>query len=109
MIKQVKLGSNVETLFGTLDENLRMLESSLNLRSHLTQDSLEIEGDDANVERMERILEDYGQLTREGITFTNGDLRGYLKVAAEDPSRSLRSMVMSGRQRVFGKKSVGPK
>jgi phosphate starvation-inducible protein PhoH and related proteins len=109
MIKQVKLGSNVETLFGTLDENLRMLESSLNLRSHLTQDSLEIEGDDANVERLERILEDYGQLTREGITFTNGDLRGYLKVAAEDPSRSLRSMVMSGRQRVFGKKSVAPK
>ncbi|MBI2816089.1 MAG: PhoH family protein [Acidobacteria bacterium] len=109
MIKEVKLSGNVEILFGTLDENLRMLESSLNLTSSLKEDSLEIEGDDANVERMERILEDYGQLTREGITFTNGDLRGYLKVAAEDPSRSLRSLVMTGRQRAFGKKSVVPK
>ncbi len=109
MIKQVKLSGGIETLFGTLDENLRLLESSLGLTAHLKEDSLEIEGEPSNVERMERILEDYSQLLREGLTFNNGDLRGYLKVAAEDPSHSLRSLVMTGRQRAFGKKSVIPK
>jgi len=109
MTKEVKLTTGIETLFGTLDENLRLLESSLNLRAHLKHDSLEIEGEPENVERMERIVEDYGELVKEGVTFGNGDLRGYLKVAAEDPTRSLRSLVMTGRQRAFGKKAVVPK
>lgn len=109
MIKEVKLGQGIETLFGTLDENLRLLESSLHLKSHLKNESLEIEGEPASVERMERIVEDFTQLVKEGVTFSNGDLRGYLKVAAEDPSQSLRSLVISGRQRNLGKKSVVPK
>jgi len=109
MIKEVKLTNGIETLFGTLDENLRLLESSLNLKAQLKDDSLEIEGEPASVDRMERILEDYGQLLKEGVSFNNGDLRGYLKVAAEDPAHSLRSLVITGRQRAFGKKSVVPK
>ncbi len=109
MRKEVKVTSGIETLFGTLDENLRLLESSLHLTAHLKHDSLEIEGDEANVERMERIVEDYTQLLREGVTFNNGDLHGYLQIAAEDPSRTLRTLVIAGRQRNFGKKSVIPK
>src|SRR5690242_13783190 len=109
MRKQVKVSSGIETLFGTLDENLRLLESSLHLTAHLKQDCLEIEGEEADVERMERIVDDYTQLLKEGVTFNNGDLRGYLKVAAEDPTYSLRALVTSGRQRNFGKKSVIPK
>src|ERR1700674_3104676 len=109
MTKEVKLSKGIETLFGTLDENLRLLESILHLKAHLKHDSLEIEGEPADVERMERIVEDFSQLVSEVVSFNNGDLRVYLKVAAEGPSYSLRSLVMSGRQRAFGKKSVVPK
>ena len=109
MRKEVKLSSGIATLFGTLDENLRLLETTLQLTAHLKNDSLEIAGEPVNVERMERIVEEYGQLVKEGISFNNGDLQGYLQVVAEDPSFSLRSLVLSGRQRSFGKKSVVPK
>jgi len=109
MKKEVKLSSGIETLFGTLDENLRLLESSLHLTAHLKDDSLEIEGEPANVDQMERIVNDFSQLVKEGVSFNNGDLRGYLKVIAEDPSYSLRTLVMTGRHRNFGKKSVVPK
>ncbi|MCH7979209.1 MAG: PhoH family protein [Acidobacteria bacterium] len=109
MRKEVKLNSGIETLFGTLDENLRLLETTLQLTARLKNDSLEIEGEPANVERMERIVEEYGQLVKEGLSFNNGDLQGYLKIVAEDSSFSLRSLVLSTRQRSFGKKSIVPK
>ncbi|MBI4465193.1 MAG: PhoH family protein [Acidobacteria bacterium] len=109
MRKEVKLSSGVETFFGTLDENLRLLESSLHLTAHLKKDSLEIEGAAESVERMERILEDYRQLVREGVSFNNGELRGYLKLVGEDPSFNLRALVASARQRSFGKRPVVPK
>ena len=109
MKKEVQLTSGVETLFGTLDENLRLLESALHLTAHLKNGSLELEGDDASVARMERIVEDYGRLLKEGFTFANGDLRGYLQIVAEDPSAGLHALVTQGRQRQFGKKPVVPK
>jgi phosphate starvation-inducible PhoH-like protein len=71
--------------------------------------SLEIEGDPACVARAEGILEDYVALIREGHSFSNGDFNSYLRVMIEDPGVSLRGLVMSGRQRNFGKKTVLPK
>jgi phosphate starvation-inducible PhoH-like protein len=58
---------------------------------------------------MERIVEDYGQLLKEGVSFSNGDLLGYLKIVAEDPTASLSGLVTSGRHRQYGKKPVVPK
>lgn len=109
MKKEVKLTAGIETLFGTLDENLRLLETTLHLTAHLKNGSLEIEGEQANVERMERIVEEYGQLVNEGVSLSNGDLLGYLKIVAEDPSTGLRALVTSGRHRQYGKKPVVPK
>ena len=109
MRKEVKLTRGIEALFGTLDENLRLLEASLRLKAHLKNDSLELEGEPQDIERMEQIVTDYSQLVKEGVSFNNGDLRAYLKVAVEDSSTSLRSLVTNGRQRVFGRKSVVPK
>ncbi len=109
MKKEVQLTTGIETLFGTLDENLRLLETALHLSAHLKNGTLEIEGDPANVERMERIVEDYTQLLKEGVTFNNGDLLGYLKIVSEDPASSLHQLVSSGRHRQYGKKPATPK
>ena len=74
-----------------------------------TSDSIEIEGDSANVLRAEGILIDYAALLKEGFVFQNGDLNSYLRVVLADPDVTLRSLAYSGRQRAFGKKTLAPK
>jgi phosphate starvation-inducible PhoH-like protein len=105
----VPIVRGIESLFGTRDENIRLLESGLNINTQLIDDSLEIEGEPGNVSRAENILEDYVALVREGHVFNNGDLNSYLRVCTEDPEVSLRALVSSGRQRTFGKKALTPK
>ena len=109
MKASVPIVRGIESLFGTRDENIRLLESGLKVSTQLINDSLEIEGEPANVARAENILEDYVALVREGHVFNNGDLNSYLRVCTEDPEVSLRALVSSGRQRTFGKKALAPK
>src|SRR3981081_4409324 len=105
----VPIVRGIESLFGTRAENIRLIESSLKISTQLIDNSLEIEGEPANVSRAENILEDYVALVREGHVFNNGDLNSYLRVVTGDPEVSLRALVSSGRQRTFGKKLLAPK
>ena len=109
MRASVRISRGVESLFGTRDENIRLLESALDVHTQLVDDNLEIEGEAANVARAENILQDYATLLREGHAFTNGDLNSYLRVVTADPEVSLRTLVQSGKQRNFGKKILAPK
>jgi phosphate starvation-inducible protein PhoH and related proteins len=105
----VQLTTGIESLFGTRDENIRLIESGLDVKTRITSDSIEIEGEDENVLRAENILVDYAALLREGHIFQNGDLNSYLRVVVSDPTVTLKSLVHSGRQRAFGKKTLAPK
>ncbi len=105
----VQIGKGIESLFGTRDENIRLLERGLQVSTNLVDNSIEIHGDAANVKRAETILKDYALLTKEGVIFANGDLNNYLRVVTEDPDVSLSALVASGRQRSFGKKILTPK
>jgi phosphate starvation-inducible PhoH-like protein len=109
MKASVRISRGVESLFGTRDENIRLLESGLNVHTQLVDNNLEVEGDADNVSRAENILEDYNALIREGHVFSNGDLNSYLRVVTLDREVSLRTLVQSGRQRNFGKKMLAPK
>src|SRR5512142_240201 len=109
MKASVRISRGVESLFGTRDENIRLLESGLSVHTQLVDDNLEIEGEAENVSRAENILEDYNTLLREGHIFNNGDLNSYLRVVTVDPEVSLRALVRSGKQRNFGKKLLAPK
>ncbi len=109
MKTSVKISRGIESLFGTRDENIRLLETGLNVRTQLLDDSLEIEGSEDDVARAESILDDYVALVREGQAFSNGDLNSYLRVLTEDRDVTLRDLVASGKQRNFGKKPVAPK
>jgi phosphate starvation-inducible PhoH-like protein len=109
MKASVQISRGIESLFGTRDENIRLLEAGLKVSTHLVDSSLEIEGEEANVVRATDILEEYVALVREGHIFNNGDLNSYLRVVTEDPEVSLRALVSSGRQRNFGKKLLAPK
>src|SRR6202011_409697 len=105
----VQINRGIEPLFGTRDENIRVLESGLKVTASLLHDALEIEGDEPNVIRAASILEDYFALVKEGQALAANELNSYLRVVAEDPEVTLRSLVHSGRQRNFGKKVLAPK
>jgi phosphate starvation-inducible protein PhoH and related proteins len=105
----VPLRRGVESLFGTRDENIRLLEEGLRVKTRILNDTLEIEGDSAGVTRAENILEDYFTLIHEGHLFNNGDLNSYLRVVVADVDTTLRGLVQSGKQRSFGKKVLAPK
>ena len=85
MKASVQISRGVESLFGTRDENIRLLETGLRVNTNLVDSRLEIEGEDADVSRAEGILEEYVALVREGHVFNNGDLNSYLRVVTEDP------------------------
>ncbi|HWR53944.1 MAG TPA: PhoH family protein [Bryobacteraceae bacterium] len=105
----VQISRGVESLFGTNDENIRVLEDTLKISTQLRDDSLELEGAELDVARAESILEEYVSLIQEGHVFNNGDLNSYLRVVTQDRDISLRALVTSGRQRNFGKKVIVPK
>jgi len=105
----VQISRGIESLFGTRDENIRLIEDGLNIRTRLLNDSLEIEGEEVSVTRAAQILNDYAALVREGHAFNNGDLNSFLRVVTADPGTSLRNLVESGKQRTFGKKVIAPK
>jgi phosphate starvation-inducible protein PhoH and related proteins len=109
MKASVRISKGVESLFGTRDENIRLIESGLTVHTQLVDNNLEIEGEAENVSRVENILEDYNALMREGHVFNNGDLNSYLRVVTLDRDVSLRALVHSGKQRNFGKKILAPK
>ena len=105
----VQITRGIESLFGTRDENIRVIESGLNVRTRLLNDRIEIEGEETNIERAAGILGDYAELIGEGVVFNNGDLNSYLRVVTADPETTLRRLVDSGKQRSFGKKQIAPK
>lgn len=109
MKSTVQISRGIESLFGTRDENIRLIENSLQVRTRLLNDALEIEGRAESVARAAGILNDYAALTREGHVFNNGDLNNFLRVVTADSETSLRGLVESGKQRSFGKRVIAPK
>src|SRR4051794_10466956 len=106
----IQIARGIEPLFGTRDENIRLLESELHLETRLLDGQrLEVEGEEPEVHRAERILTDYVDLVGEGHIFNNGDLNGYMRIVTADPTSSLRRLVESGKSRAFGKKVLAPK
>jgi phosphate starvation-inducible PhoH-like protein len=110
MKASIQISRGIESLFGTRDENIRLLESQLGLRTHLKEGNLlELEGDEDQVRRAEQIVADYVDLVKEGAAFNSGDLNNFLRVVTADQNVSLRRLVESGKSRSFGKKVLAPK
>jgi phosphate starvation-inducible PhoH-like protein len=109
MKKNIDITQNIETLFGTRDENLHLLEEGLNVTIDLKADSVEIEGAARDVARAEQVFADYDHLQRTGFVFNNGDLGSMLRILASDSTATLRGLAEAGRQRSFGKRTVQPK
>ena len=109
MKKSVTFGQGLEPIFGTLDENLRFLESAFEVRISLAENNLIIEGSDNQVEIIERLILDYHQVRREGVNFSNGDFKSIINIISEDSSLRLRDCFPSAKTRFCGRKAVSPR
>src|SRR5262245_1660772 len=83
----------LESLFGPYDQNIKYLESLLSVRVGGRGGELIVEGDEADVAIVERILKDYGQLFEEGRTLSAGDLRNAFRQIADDRTSTLRELL----------------
>ncbi|PYS45633.1 MAG: hypothetical protein DMF68_21660 [Acidobacteria bacterium] len=99
----------LETLFGVHDQNIKYLESLLDVRINARGQDLTVDGDPKDVETVERILEDFAELFTEGKTFTDRELREAFAQIAEDRAYSLRDYFTKARFNPAGKKQVAPK
>jgi phosphate starvation-inducible PhoH-like protein len=109
-LKKIELPPRgLETLFGVHDQNIKYLESLLDVRIDARGQDVSIDGDPADVETAQRILEDFSDLFKEGKTFTDKELREAFAQIAEDRAFSLRDYFTKTRFNPAGKKQVAPK
>lgn len=106
MRKKIEITPNLETLFGSRDENLHILEDGLRVSIDLLSDSIGLEGPAEGVARTEQIFADFEHLRRSGYTFHNGDLGSMLRVVMADRAATLRGLAEAGKQRSQGAKRV---
>ncbi|HXC68407.1 MAG TPA: PhoH family protein [Pyrinomonadaceae bacterium] len=99
----------LETLFGVHDQNIKYLESLLDVRIDARGQDVSIDGDPKDVETVERILQDFSDLFKEGKHFTDKELREAFAQIAEDRAFSLRDYFTKARFNPAGKKQVAPK
>jgi len=99
----------IETLFGPIDENLRHLESALNVSLKTSGHDVIAEGQPDDVARAERVLGQLGALLREGYRFERGDVRTAAQLLTEHPGIELQEYFLKGRPRSAGRKQVVPK
>ena len=75
-IKKIELPPRgLNTLFGVQDQNLKYLETLLNLTIGARGNELTIDGDPEDIKTVEQILKDFAQLFDEGSTFSDKELR----------------------------------
>jgi phosphate starvation-inducible PhoH-like protein len=109
-LKKIELPPRgLETLFGVHDQNIKYLESLLAVRIDARGQDVSIDGDPADVETVQRILEDFSELFKEGKHFTDKELREAFAQIAEDRAFSLRDYFTKARFNPAGKKQVAPK
>jgi phosphate starvation-inducible protein PhoH and related proteins len=109
MKKSIEITPHIETLFGTRDENLHVLEDGLHITIDMRSNAIELHGATTAVERAQQVFADYDHLRRAGHVFNNGDLNSMLRVLMADPKATLRGLAEAGRQRATGRRTVQPK
>ena len=108
--KALPITPGIEPLYGTRDENLRLLEDGLHVTIDLRSDAIHITGDETQVSRTMSVFSDFDALRKAGVTLQNGELHALLKLVVADPASTLRGLVDAGKQRSAGvKRMVQPR
>ncbi len=99
----------IETLFGSLDESLKSLESVLNVKLKTSGHDVVVEGNADAVARAERVFEQLAGLLREGYRFARGDVKTAAQLLADAPDAALQEYFRPASGRTAGRRQVTPK
>jgi len=109
-LKKIELPpQGLKTLFGVQDQNIKYLETLLDISIGARGNELLVDGEPKDIETVERILKDFVELFDQGNSFTDKELRDAFKQIAEDKSYSLKDYFTRARFNPSGKKAVAPK
>jgi len=95
----LEITPNLEPLFGTRDENLRLMEDVLGVRIDLRSDAVHVNGPEESVGRVKRIFADFEALRKAGVHPHNGELNSMLKLVVADPAATLKGLADAAKQR----------
>ncbi len=102
--------AGMTTLFGAYDDNLRQLESLLNVRIRTQGHELMVEGDAGSTARVARLVEQLGGLMQEGHAISDKDVKTAAQLIAEDADVDLRDhFLKDGQIRTAGKRRIAAK
>ena len=99
----------IETLFGSFDENLKLLENALGVSLKTSGHDIVVEGAADDVARAERTIGQLGNLLREGYRFARGDVKMAAQLIGDDPNVELQEYFLKGPSRAAGRRQVTPK
>ena len=100
----------MSTLFGAFDDNLRQLETLLNVRIRTQGQELLVEGDATSTAKVARLIEQLGALIDQGHSISDRDVKTAAQLVAEDGGVELRDhFLKDGQIRQAGKKRIAPK
>ncbi len=99
MTKTLPLTPGLEPLFGTRDENLKLMERELDARIELGSDAVHVTGPESSLDRIKGIFTDFEHLRQRGVHPHNGELHALLKLVVCDPTVTLRSLIEAGAKR----------
>jgi phosphate starvation-inducible PhoH-like protein len=109
-LKKIELPpQGLNTLFGVQDQNIKYLESLLDVNIGARGNELMLDGDANDIKTVEQILRDFSELFDEGNRFSDKELRDAFKQIAEDRAYSLKDHFTRARFNPSGKKQVAPK
>jgi phosphate starvation-inducible PhoH-like protein len=100
---------SLQLLFGPLDENARFLENLFGVTIQARDSALIIDGEEEDVDALEKILSDFTELVDKGHSISNGDLKSAFKQIAEDAALSLHDFFPKMQLLSTGRRQVTPK
>jgi len=114
-MKKIALAEGeLQALFGVHDENLRHLESDLDITVSARDREVFLEGDDRGVEIAAKVLTELGELISKGYELEDKDVQTALRIAKDAPQISLErffsnSGIQTARDRLVRPQGVNQK
>jgi len=98
--------AGLETLFGSFDDNLKSLETTFNVHFRSKGHDLVVQGEEADVDMAERVLQQLSALVREGYRLSKADVKTAAQLVSDDPAVELRDHFLKAVLRPSGKRQV---
>jgi phosphate starvation-inducible PhoH-like protein len=101
--------SEAQSILGVLDENIRLIEKKLEVSINARGDKFLIEGDDANVEKAEKLLNQLMIVKQNGQNLNYGDINLAIQLVKEDPDVDLAKYFIEYAIHTSARKTVFPR